>query len=99
MAAASGGLLFINGLGAIAGPLAVGWTMGWLGPQGFWAIIAVMMLGLALYALWRMRAAPARAIVGDRTSFAPLAATATSLATGAVQEAMADGQARGAGRH
>jgi hypothetical protein len=57
-----------------------------------------MMLGLALYALWRMRAAPARAIVGDRTSFAPLAATATSLATGAVQEAMADGQARGAGR-
>ncbi len=28
MAAASGGLIFINGLGAIAGPLITGWLMG-----------------------------------------------------------------------
>ena len=32
MAAASGGMLFLNGLGAIAGPLMLGWMMGLMGP-------------------------------------------------------------------
>ena len=36
MAAASGGLIFINGLGAIAGPLITGWIMGQIGPGGFY---------------------------------------------------------------
>jgi MFS family permease len=35
MAAASGGLIFINGIGAIAGPLITGWMMGLVGPEGF----------------------------------------------------------------
>ena len=58
MAAASAGLLFINGLGAIAGPLVVGWMMDTMGAQGFWTIIAGVMLALAAYAWWRMRVAP-----------------------------------------
>ena len=32
MAAASGGLIFINGLGAISGPIVTGWIMGNVGP-------------------------------------------------------------------
>ncbi len=86
MAAASGGLLFINGLGAIAGPLIVGWTMDNLGANGFWAIISVAMLGLAVYALWRMRRQPDKEIVGDMVSYAPIAATATGVVAGAAME-------------
>lgn len=54
MAAASGGLLFINGLGAIAGPIITGWMMGWMGPQGFFAYIGVLVALLSAYAFWRM---------------------------------------------
>jgi len=82
MAAASGGLLFINGFGAIAGPLVVGWMMGAVGPEGFWALIAVLLLGLAGYAIWRMRRLPVKVIVGERAAYAPVAATATSVAVG-----------------
>ncbi len=90
MAAASGGLLFINGLGAIAGPFVVGWMMDGVGPAGFWLVIAVLMLALALYAVWRMRIAPERAIVGERGVFTPIASQATSVAAGAAQEAAAE---------
>ncbi|WP_299636982.1 MFS transporter [uncultured Ruegeria sp.] len=55
MAAASGGLVFINGLGAIAGPLITGWLMGdaIFGPSGFFLFIAALLLAMALYALYR----------------------------------------------
>jgi MFS family permease len=87
MAAASAGLLFINGLGAIAGPLLVGWSMDHFGPQGFWAIIAGVMLVLAAYAWWRMRAAPDKAIVDGKTAFAPIPAAATPVAASAERNA------------
>jgi len=54
MAGASGGLLFINGLGAIAGPVLTGWLMTQFGPQGFWLIILVTMAVTAAYAAYRM---------------------------------------------
>lgn len=90
MAAASGGLLFINGLGAIAGPFVVGWMMDGVGPAGFWLVIAVLMLALAGYAVWRMQRAPERVIVGERGVFTPIASQATSVAAGAAQEAAAE---------
>lgn len=97
MAAASGGLLFINGLGAIAGPFVVGWMMEGTGPGGFWLMIAALMAALAAYALLRMRGATLRVMVGDRGVYAPIAAQATPLAAGAAQEAAAEakGQAHG----
>jgi MFS family permease len=85
MAAASGGLLFINGLGAIAGPFVVGWMMDGIGVEGFWLMIAVLMGALAGYALWRMRVLPSKAIVGERTDFRPIAAQATQVAAGVMQ--------------
>jgi MFS family permease len=54
MAAASGGLLFMNGIGAIVGPLAMGALMSQFGPGGFWLFLAGVMLLIALYGLWRM---------------------------------------------
>lgn len=55
MAAASGGLVFINGLGAIAGPVITGWLMGTgvLGPSGFFLLMAGLLLALAFYAAYR----------------------------------------------
>lgn len=54
MAAASGGLLFINGLGAISGPVITGWLMGAIGPNGFFLFMAILFGVLAAYAAWRM---------------------------------------------
>ena len=80
MAAASGGLLFINGLGAIAGPVVTGFLLDAAGPGAFWGLIAGTMLVLAAYAWWRMRAAPGKVIVGERTNYAPIPAQATAVA-------------------
>ncbi len=54
MAAASAGLLFINGLGAISGPVITGWMMATVGPSGFFLFMAVLFAVLAVYALYRM---------------------------------------------
>ncbi len=60
MAAASGGLVFTFGLGAILGPLFTGWAMQVFGSGGFWLVTGATFAGLALYAAYRMsrRAAP-----------------------------------------
>ena len=54
MAAASAGLIFINGVGAISGPIVTGWMMGAIGPSGFFLFMALIFGALALYAAWRM---------------------------------------------
>lgn len=81
MAAASSGLLFLNGFGAVFGPLVTGWLMETAGPGGYFAVIAALFAMLAVYAGWRMtrRAAPARS--GSALTLAP---TASSVAVGAL---------------
>lgn len=86
MAAASGGLLFINGVGAIAGPLLVGWIMNTVGDNGFWAFVSALMLGLAAYGGWRMIRRPARTPVSETVSYAPITASATPVAAELAQE-------------
>lgn len=85
MAAASAGLLFINGLGAIAGPLIIGWSMETLGPWGYWLLVAALLGGLTLYALYRMtqRRAPSVEATGQ---YAPLSPSATPVAVELAQE-------------
>jgi len=60
MPAASGGLVFTFGLGAILGPLLTGWAMQGLGPNAFWLVIGATFVTMALYAAYRMtqRATP-----------------------------------------
>lgn len=85
MAAASGGLLFINGLGAIAGPLVTGWMMGVFGSPGYFLVIAVLLISLALYAAYRMtqRRAPA---ISETATYTPISPTATSVALDVARE-------------
>jgi len=85
MAAASAGLLFINGIGAMAGPLITGWLMSLLGPDGFWVYIGLLLAMLALYAGWRRTRRPA-APVADQQSFAVIAPSATPVAVEAALE-------------
>ncbi len=85
MAAASGGLIFVNGLGAIGGPLVTGWLMEWLGPQGYWLFIAVLLFVLVAYAAYRMT--QRAAIPVDETgSYVSVLPTATPVAVEAAQE-------------
>ena len=94
MAGASGGLLFINGLGAIAGPLIVGWMMVNTGVQGYWAFISVLMLGLAGYAAWRMTQRKNTTAVADLVPYVPISAAATTVAAQLAQEVYIDAGAK-----
>jgi MFS family permease len=73
MASASAGLMFVNGVGAIVGPLVTGYLMQVVGPRGFFVLIAVPMLCLTAYAFYRMtkRAAPSVDDTGSYTYYAP----------------------------
>lgn len=87
MAAASGGLLFINGLGAIAGPLITGWLMGdaVFGPSGFFLFIAALLVTMAVYALYRTT--QRAAIPVDETgTMSPVYPTASPVAFEVAQE-------------
>jgi len=85
MAAAAGGMVFINGLGAIAGPLMVGWMMGVMGPSGYFLYIAVLMAALVVYALYRMtqRAAP---LPTQTDSYTPVSPSSSPMAVEFAQE-------------
>jgi MFS family permease len=85
MAAASGGLIFVNGLGAISGPVLTGWIMGAFGPPGYFLFIAGLMFALAGYAAWRMtqRAAPS---VDETGLYTPITPSATQVMVEYAQE-------------
>lgn len=78
MAAASAGLLFINGVGAISGPIITGWMMESIGPSGFFLFIAVLFAMLGGYAAYRMTR---RRRTPEATSgFTPISPTASVVA-------------------
>ncbi|MGB3406019.1 MAG: MFS transporter, partial [Jannaschia sp.] len=81
MASASARLLFVNGVGAIGGPLLTGWLMGAVGPRGFWLFVGLLMLALAAYATWRMtrRAALAAETVGSYVAMSPTVLTPVTM--------------------
>ncbi len=90
MAATSGGLIFINGVGAVAGPVVTGWMMSAAGPEGFWLYIACLMLGLSGYAVWRMTQRRATVTVEDTAPYAPITPAASPVAVAAASEVYAD---------
>jgi MFS family permease len=81
MPGASAGLIFLNGFGAIFGPLVAGWLMGVIGPKGYFLIIGAFFAVLAVYAAYRIsrRASPVHT-----GSYAGLSPTASSVAVEAV---------------
>lgn len=86
MAAASAGLLFINGVGAIAGPILVGWAMDTIGPQAYWGFIAFLMITLALYGVWRMTQRATTTAVEDLVPYAVMSARVTPVFAEVAQE-------------
>ncbi|NVJ61631.1 MAG: MFS transporter [Gammaproteobacteria bacterium] len=54
MAAASGGLVFTFGLGAIFGPLIAGWAMEGVGAFAFWLVMAMVFAIVAMYSVYCM---------------------------------------------
>ncbi|MEO1777694.1 MAG: MFS transporter [Pseudomonadota bacterium] len=86
MAAASGGLVFINGLGAVAGPLIVGALMERVGPGGFYMFIAVLFAVLVGYAGYRMTQRATIAVEDTGAYVAMSQATMTPVAMEIAQE-------------
>ena len=85
MAAASGGLIFINGLGAISGPIITGYMMDVVGPGGFYLFTGVLFLVLVGYAAYRStqrRSVP----VGDTGAYVAVAPSYTAVALESAQE-------------
>jgi MFS family permease len=87
MAAASGGLVFINGLGAIAGPVITGWLMGEnvFGPSGYFLFMAILLLALAVYAVYR-KTQRAAIPVEETSPIMPMYPSATQVAVEVAQE-------------
>jgi MFS family permease len=89
MPAAAGGLLFLNGLGAIGGPLAVGALMERFGAGAFFVYVAALLVAVGLYGLWRMTRRPAPS--ADATGpFAMISPSASPVAVEATQERQAE---------
>lgn len=78
MASASGGLIFINGCGAMGGPIIVGYLINKIGPDGFFIFIACLTAGVCLYAIYRITCREAIS-VEDTTSYVPVSSTATPV--------------------
>ena len=83
MAAASSGLLFINGLGAIAGPIVLGKMMDLMGAYGYFVILIALFVFLGLYAIYRMTR---RAAATDTTSYTAVMPTGSPVALELAQE-------------
>ena len=86
MPAASARLIFLNGFGAIFGPLASGYLMQVMDAPGYFLFLGVLFAALAVYAAWRMsqRAGPV-----EHGAYSGLTPGASSLAVGAVLEGQA----------
>ncbi len=62
MAAASGGLVFMNGVGSTIGPIVTGYLFTLIGMQAFWIYIGFSMGAVALYGVYRMTQRPTVAV-------------------------------------
>ena len=83
MASAAAGLLFVNGVGAVSGPIIIGYAMDAYGSEIFFVIIALLMATLAIYAGYRMTQ---RATVSDTSSYAAVLPNSTGVAVEIAQE-------------
>lgn len=92
MAAASGGLLFINGLGAISGPLILGWAMDNFGPGGYWIFLFVIMAAVGFYAIYRMTKRSRTVVDYENVPYAPIPASSSPVLAEVAQVYYADAE-------
>ena len=84
MASASAGLLFLNGIGAISGPLLTGYLMTQTGPKGYFIILATLLGSLTVYGFYRMTQRGISDV--DASSYATVLPTASVVAVEIAQE-------------
>ena len=85
MASASGGLIFLTGIGAIFGPSIVGWLLDAYGAASYFWFIGSVMAIMGSYALYRMTQTSSTA-VEDTSAYAPITPTSTPIAMELAQE-------------
>lgn len=71
MSAASGALLFINGVGAMGGPVLVGYLMDSFGIEWFFVFIAIWMGIICAYGIYRITQRDTK-VVGEAGPYMPL---------------------------
>jgi MFS family permease len=81
MPATSGGLVFTFGLGAIIGPIAIGFAMDALGPFAFWIVLGGTFAAIAVYAFYRISQCEALP-VSETDTYLNLVPTASAVAVG-----------------
>ncbi|MFK7995862.1 MAG: MFS transporter [Granulosicoccus sp.] len=86
MAAAAGGLLFLNGLGAIAGPILVGYAMSNMGIEWYFIILLFLKSTICVYGIYRISIRPHTVIVGP-APYLPITSNTSGLATAYAIEA------------
>ena len=90
MAGASGGLIFVNGLGAIAGPLITGWAMDAVGSAGFFWFTTMLFTALVIYGLYRMTQRPTVGI-DESGTYVPIMPAAGAVAVEVAQDIAIEG--------
>lgn len=85
MPAASGGMLFLNGVGAVGGPLVVGAMMEGMGAYAFFLYMGSLLGMIMLYGLWRTTRRPAPP-TEETLPYAAILPSATTVAMEITQE-------------
>lgn len=98
MAAASGGLIFVNGIGAISGPVLLGWLMDTFGPYSFFGYLSAILGLSTIYAVYRMtqRAAPTTHATKSYSAVSP---TSTVVAVELSQGLARENESAGKSQH
>ncbi|MFT6302286.1 MAG: MFS family permease, partial [Pseudomonadales bacterium] len=91
MASAAGGLLFINGCGAMTGPIIVGAAMTHLGIDWFFIILVLLLSAICFYGIYRISQRTYK-VVDEATPYLPISANTTIYATGFAIDAMVEEQ-------
>lgn len=91
MAAAAGGLLFINGCGAMTGPIVVGAAMSNLGIEWFFITLVILLSAICLYGVYRMSQRPYE-VLDEAAPYLPISARTTTYATSFAFEALEEEQ-------
>lgn len=85
MASASAGMLFVNGSGAVTGPLLLGAAMDTFGAGGYFVFLAVVLFGISFYGLYRSTQR-ATVAVEESGAYAPILPASTPVALEYAQE-------------
>lgn len=80
MASASGSMLFLNGIGAMGGPVGVGYLMNQFGTHAYFMFIALLMLLICAYGIYRISQRDTVA-VEDMGAYVPITSRTTAVAT------------------